>query len=432
MSRFEDFSDDFNNFFEAVFDFSHNRITENKLSSLIRTGLNVLCSFPNYMGLAFFAINNETFEFEMKEAMGALDVNTWYSLHDSLVESGTIGSALMSGRLVHYSLPSSKELYVIPLVSLSGPIGIIELASEKDTHIDLQYINLTNLYANYFSGSINEFMLKENEKRNQEMVDQLVASRTIRIEKSKHELGEKIENIKSSISMAIPHEVRTPINQILGFSNYLIQHFVVQEGVSEDLIEYITDIKNSAERLKRLFENYLYYAKLTVISSDISELSALRNFITISAESYIYESIMIKASYFERMEEIRINLVEGSLAMSEEYLSKIVEELMDNALKYSEPGNGISVDSHIESEMYYIRFIDKGRGMTEEQIAQIDAYIQFDRHYYEQQGSGLGLTIVRRILDLHAGKFSIESKLNEYTKVEIGIPIAKNDYSLEY
>jgi signal transduction histidine kinase len=62
---------------------------------------------------------------------------------------------------------------------------------------------------------------------------------------------------------------------------------------------------------------------------------------------------------------------------------------------------------------------DNGRGMSREQIASIGAYMQFDRKMHEQQGSGLGLIIAKKITELHKGEFNIQSSAQDGTRVNL-------------
>jgi signal transduction histidine kinase len=66
--------------------------------------------------------------------------------------------------------------------------------------------------------------------------------------------------------------------------------------------------------------------------------------------------------------------------------------------------------------------IDKGRGMTAEQIRNIGAYVQFDRTVYEQQGSGLGLTVAKHLCEMHGGLLSIQSDHGHGTTVTVRLP----------
>lgn len=99
---------------------------------------------------------------------------------------------------------------------------------------------------------------------------------------------------------------------------------------------------------------------------------------------------------------------------------KILKELLDNACKFSNVGSPIAIHGQTEGDTDYVfRISDQGRGMTAEQIANIGAYMQFERSRYEQQGMGLGLTIAQMLVRLHDGHVRIESKPDQGTTVTI-------------
>ncbi|MEO1068537.1 MAG: ATP-binding protein, partial [Cyanobacteria bacterium J06638_6] len=91
------------------------------------------------------------------------------------------------------------------------------------------------------------------------------------------------------------------------------------------------------------------------------------------------------------------------------------------------PGTPIAVRGTNLGQQFRIVVSDRGRGMSAKQIAHLDAYIQFDRAEYEQQGMGLGLAVVQRIVQLHDGEFAIESVEGEGTTVTIDLPVAQHD-----
>jgi signal transduction histidine kinase len=102
----------------------------------------------------------------------------------------------------------------------------------------------------------------------------------------------------------------------------------------------------------------------------------------------------------------------------------VIQEIIDNALKYSRADTPITVIASHNDRIYTVEVKNFGRTMTSEQIAAIGAYTQFERQVYEQQGSGLGLSIVLKLLELHDGHFLIQSEEGE-TRVRLEIPLVE-------
>jgi signal transduction histidine kinase len=110
--------------------------------------------------------------------------------------------------------------------------------------------------------------------------------------------------------------------------------------------------------------------------------------------------------------------------MSEDYLAKIVDELVQNAFKFSDPGTRVSVTlSHVPNGVM-LSVTDQGRGFSTEDITKVGAYMQFDRKIQEQQGLGLGLVIAKRLTELHGGTLSIQSERGNSTTVTVKLPKA--------
>jgi len=77
----------------------------------------------------------------------------------------------------------------------------------------------------------------------------------------------------------------------------------------------------------------------------------------------------------------------------------------------------------VENQKFILSVKDEGRGMTSEQISQIEAYMQFERQLYQQAGLGLGLAIVKRITELHGGNLKIDSSPHQSTIVSVCLPV---------
>ena len=108
-------------------------------------------------------------------------------------------------------------------------------------------------------------------------------------------------------------------------------------------------------------------------------------------------------------------LAEATLPLAEPYVRKAVSELVDNALKFSEAGTPIKVSLTAPGGRVALSVGDAGRGMTLDQIREVGAFRQFNRAVLEQQGSGLGLILVKGIIEASGGIFDIKSAMGEGT-----------------
>jgi two-component system, sensor histidine kinase and response regulator len=250
--------------------------------------------------------------------------------------------------------------------------------------------------------------------------DELLKSIAVQLEKrevSKRHTQTQLNQLRHNISFALPHELRTPLNGILGFSELLIQDYDILPSV--EVLEIAQAMRESALRLYRLTQNFLLYADLELLSTDLARLHAL---LTTPAESYsrptVTEIVRQKFKIADRENDLLLQIDDFPLPISELKLRKIVDEIVDNALKFSKSNTPIHIMGRIERDTFVLHVTDHGRGMTSEQISQLGAYMQFDRKLHEQQGSGLGLTIARRLIELHGGNLNIESIPGQQTTVE--------------
>jgi K+-sensing histidine kinase KdpD len=415
-------------FHSNIYEFSRRAFDDRSVDSLIRKGLEVFNSFPGACCSAYFMLDKETFEFKLNQEHANIDKLDFNKIYSEALNNGLVGKAMTSGQLsiIDYNSCNNKIIGATPLITSSGITGLILFIAEKDADImNLLLFNSTNLFSNILATYIENFTLNDNAETMRTMLDQIVAERTIHLQESKFKTEEKVEYLKSNIAMSIPHEVRTPINQILGLSDFLIKYSMDSNSDDrDDLMELFNDIRSSAQRLKRLFENYILFANLSVISQNLNEIQKLRQLASYYVKPLIFEKAMLIAEGWNRMQDIEIDVADANLALSEQYLIKIIEELLDNAMKFSEPGVKVKVTSEIKDDFYLLSFYNEGRGLTKTEIEKIDAYQQFERTVYEQQGMGLGLSIVWRILDIHGGSLSIESEPGKYTLMKVTLPLS--------
>jgi signal transduction histidine kinase len=247
----------------------------------------------------------------------------------------------------------------------------------------------------------------------------LQKARTVR-----QEAERKLTDLRDNISLMLPHELRTPLNGILAYGELLATDAAnLPPGEVAEMGQVIHD---SGRRLERLIENFLIYAQIELMSADAQNTAALRAQQTRCAARLIEEHARTQARLAKRENDLVLELTDVPVAMSEEYLGKVVNELVQNGFKFSDRGRPVRVGLSQAGRTVVLSVTDQGRGFSTEHLTRIGAYMQFGRKLHEQQGLGLGLTIAKRLAELFGGTLTIESQPGVTTKVLVRLPEAVN------
>lgn len=234
---------------------------------------------------------------------------------------------------------------------------------------------------------------------------------------------EELNQLRDNIILALPHELRTPLTGILGFSDILAMDSDVL--TPEKIAEMSRYINAAAQRLYRLTENYVVFAQLEVLRTDQSRVRAMRQFVTEHPRSLIENVAFQKAQQYRREADIQVDLEdEAAIHIVDDNLKKVVEEVIDNAFKFSQAETPVDVIGKLMGDQYVLTVRDLGRGMKPDEIKRIGAFMQFGRRFFEQQGSGFGLAIALRSVELYGGRLEIRSEPGSHTDVVISLPAA--------
>ena len=233
----------------------------------------------------------------------------------------------------------------------------------------------------------------------------------------------KLDELRENISMMLPHELRTPLNGILAFGEILASDAETLDPT--EIASMGRDIFESGKRLEHLVESALNFAQLQLIGSDSKKVQSMRGTQTPDAAQVIREKALAQAAALNRSGDLTLELTDIAMPMSAEHLGKIAAELVLNAFKFSKPGANVRVQLANSDDSVALTVLDQGRGLSSEDIANIGPYMQFGRKLHEQQGLGLGLTICKRLTELHGGKLTVQSQLEVGTTVSVKLPKAK-------
>lgn len=205
------------------------------------------------------------------------------------------------------------------------------------------------------------------------------------------------------------HEFKTPINSIKGFAEYLYANEIPREEEKQ----YLGIMAKEAGRLAQLSQN-------TLLLSKLENMETIRNKERYRLDEQIRNCVILMLPSFEEKNiKLEVELPEIEYTGNEEIIEEIWINLLDNAQKYSPEGTSVFIEGRVTSEYIRIEVRDEGQGIDEETRRHL-----FDRYYqgdtsHETAGFGLGLSIVKRIVDLCKGSIRVESTLGKGTSIFI-------------
>jgi signal transduction histidine kinase len=223
-----------------------------------------------------------------------------------------------------------------------------------------------------------------------------------------------LAQLRSSVPPNLPHEFFTPMAGIIGLME------IVRNDAATLTPEEIADIHNdiylSALRLNRTLRNYLLILDLQAVTAPPPPpvLSPRQT------DQIVQAGVKEALRQNQRQNDITVRINACPLAVKPDDLGHIVEELVDNACKFSRQGTPVTVTLEDDGRL---TVTDEGRGMTQEEISRIGAFQQFDREKYAQQGLGLGLVLVQKLSVLYRAKFLVKSDTGKGTQAEVAFPL---------
>lgn len=227
------------------------------------------------------------------------------------------------------------------------------------------------------------------------------------------------DKAKSAFLANMSHELRTPLNAIIGFSEMLSTEIFGPMG-NERYLGYAVDIHKSGTHLLGLINDILDISKLDAdgleLHDDCVDLKAM------VADCLHAVEILAKEAKIHLSTSLDVNL--ATIRADHRRLYQILLNLMSNAIKFTPENGAVQISAVIENEQLVIRVVDTGIGMAPEDIPRaVERFGQIDSTLARKyEGTGLGLPLVKKLVELHGGRLEIQSKLGAGTSVSVIFP----------
>lgn len=277
---------------------------------------------------------------------------------------------------------------------------------------------------------------KELEKVTQELkklntqLEAKVEERTIilrealmKLEQSQNELSEALDKerelneIKSRFVSMASHEFRTPLSTVLS-SAALLGKYVTSEE-QEKRNKHINRIRDSVKHLNELLEDFLNLGKL-------NEGKVVTKYSEFDLPELIHETSEEIRGLLKKGQEFEYRHEGETLVNSDKNLMKnILINLLTNAIKFSAEGKKIRIQSKTDRDTATVCVVDEGIGISEEDQEHLFTSFFRAKNATNIQGTGMGLHIVKRYLDLLGGQIDLDSKLDFGTNVTFTIPVKR-------
>ena len=223
---------------------------------------------------------------------------------------------------------------------------------------------------------------------------------------------------KSEFLASMSHELRTPLNAIIGFSDVLLQGMFGE--ANEKQTEYLRDILASGQHLLSLINDILDLSKVEAgrMDLDLADFdlpTAIDDALLLMRERASRRSITLERHVDERVGEIHAD---------QRKVKQVLLNLLSNAVKFTPEGGRIDVGASIADDVVEIGVTDTGMGIApEDHDAVFEEFRQVGRAEKKAEGTGLGLALCRKFVELHGGRISLTSEVGKGSTFTFTIPV---------
>lgn len=326
-------------------------------------------------------------------------------------------------------LTGMRSVMCVPMKVKDKIIGVIYLDNRvTEGKFNETHLSMLEAFSNHSSIAIENAKLHENLIKSYE--EKIRLARELHEQEKKRLASEEANRLKSEFVNLVSHELKSPLTVIKSYTSLLYSDFITGKNKIDN--EMKTDIyetiENEVNRLINMIRKQLDASSIDAGKTFSIHLrehdinSIIDNVVKLQSRSghFIKDSHVIE-------KEIQNDL--PYLFCDGEKISQVLYNLLENALKYSPKGGKIKIKVHGDGKSMYFSISDNGIGISEEgQKKLFQKFSRPDRDAHRIHGTGLGLYLVKYIIELHGGTIGVNSKKGKGSEFYFNIP-AKNSYN---
>jgi len=230
----------------------------------------------------------------------------------------------------------------------------------------------------------------------------------------------KANQMKDEFLAAMSHELRTPLNAILGMSEVLLEQ--IYGDVTEKQEKYLNTIYSSGKHLLSLINDILDLSKIEAGKLELHSEQVDINILCQASLLFVKEAAKKKS--LQLNSDVRV--VSKQLNIDQLRIKQVLINLLNNAVKFTKEGGAVGLDVSEETDVQAICFSvwDTGIGIPEKLMPKLfQPFTQLDGQLNRQHnGTGLGLALVKRLVELHGGSIAVHSEVNKGSRFDIFLP----------
>lgn len=229
----------------------------------------------------------------------------------------------------------------------------------------------------------------------------------------------ELSQLKSSFVSMVSHEFRTPLGVIQSSAEIL--HDYLDRLEPDERREHLVSITKNTRRMAGLMEEVLVLGRLDAGKLPFSPAPVDLGILL----TRLIDEVHSATDYLSPI-ELRAQLLAAQVPLDEKLVTHILSNLLSNAVKYSSPGTPVRFEVSLRNFQLEFRIQDRGIGIAESDQARLFEAFYRGGNVGNRTGTGLGLVIVKRCVELHGGRFEIKSRLGEGTTVTVRLPIIES------